>query len=97
MQKNMYANRWVKWSLSNLLQSFSITLLMGMLLTSASLMAQEKKTVTGTVLSENDSYGLPGVSVVVKGTSNGTTTNAKGEFSIDASSGNTLVFSFIGY
>jgi len=95
----MYSNRWVKWSLSTLLKSISIPLTLGIFLVSSVSFAQgqEKKTVTGTVVSENDNDGLPGVSVVVKGTSNGTTTNTKGEFSIDAAAGNTLVFSFIGY
>jgi TonB-linked SusC/RagA family outer membrane protein len=99
MQKNMYSNRWVKWSLSTLLKSISIPLALGIFLVSSVSFAQgqEKKTVTGTVLSEDDNDGLPGVSVVVKGTSNGTTTNTKGEFSIEAAAGNTLVFSYIGY
>jgi TonB-linked SusC/RagA family outer membrane protein len=53
--------------------------------------------VTGTVSDENGAT-LPGVSVVVKGTQKGTTTNADGTFSIgvaDASS--VLVFSYVGY
>lgn len=41
--------------------------------------------------------GLPGVSVVVKGTSRGTLTGAEGDFTINAENGETLVFSFVGY
>jgi len=41
--------------------------------------------------------GLPGVNVIKKGTTQGTTTDANGDFSIDVESGNILVFSFIGY
>ncbi len=42
--------------------------------------------------------GIPGVNVLVKGTSNGTTTNAEGKYTISApNSGGTLVFSAIGY
>ncbi len=42
--------------------------------------------------------GLPGVSVVIKGTTTGTTTDAEGNYSITSPDGNaTLVFSFIGY
>ncbi|MBP6023861.1 TonB-dependent receptor [Ferruginibacter sp.] len=40
---------------------------------------------------------LPGVSVVVRGTTKGTSTNANGEFSIDANAGEVLEFSFVGY
>lgn len=52
--------------------------------------------VSGTVLDENNS-GLPGVSVVVKGTTTGTTTDFDGNFSLNAPASATLVFSFIGY
>ena len=53
--------------------------------------------VSGTVTSQSDGTGLPGVTVVEKGTSNGTITNADGKFDIKVASGKvTLVFSFIG-
>lgn len=41
--------------------------------------------------------GMPGVSIVIKGTSKGTTTDTDGNFVINAEKGQTLVFSFIGY
>ena len=44
-----------------------------------------------------DGAGLPGVTVLVKGTSIGGTTNADGGFSVNAPDGSTLVFSFVGY
>lgn len=52
--------------------------------------------VNGTV---TDSRGgvLPGASVLVKGTSRGTATDATGKFSIEADAGETLVVSFIGF
>jgi TonB-dependent starch-binding outer membrane protein SusC len=51
--------------------------------------------VTGTV---SDSKGpLPGVSVLVKGTSNGTQTDFEGKYKINNAGGGVLVFSFIGY
>ena len=55
-----------------------------------------KGTVQGVIY---DSLGqpLPGVSVVVKGTSIGTTTDFDGKFSIAIKEGETLVFSYIGY
>jgi TonB-linked SusC/RagA family outer membrane protein len=53
--------------------------------------------VSGIVLDESGS-GLPGVSVVVKGTANGTTTDTKGKFQLDVPGENALlVFSFVGY
>lgn len=52
--------------------------------------------VTGTV-SDTDGIPLPGVSVVVKGTTTGVTTNIDGKFALDVPSRNsTLVFSFVG-
>lgn len=53
--------------------------------------------VTGTVVS-SEGESLPGVNVLVKGTSVGTITDIEGRYSIDVPDGNeTLVFSFIGY
>lgn len=52
------------------------------------------KSVSGTV-SEKDGP-LPGVSVVIKGTTTGTQTDFDGNYKIDAASGQTLVFSYLG-
>lgn len=52
--------------------------------------------ITGRVTTA-DGQPLPGVSVRVKGTSKGTTTNSRGEFTIDAAKGETLVVSYVGY
>ncbi|WP_018478678.1 SusC/RagA family TonB-linked outer membrane protein [Pontibacter roseus] len=53
--------------------------------------------VSGRVLDETGE-GLPGVTVVLQGTTRGTSTNANGEFTLPVpASGGTLVFSFIGY
>jgi len=54
-------------------------------------------TVAGTVTDAMDGSTLPGVNVLVKGTTRGTTTNADGEYSIRVSPDAILVFSFIGY
>jgi TonB-linked SusC/RagA family outer membrane protein len=56
------------------------------------------RTLTGRVVSETNE-GLPGVSVVLKGTPRGTTTNAEGRFSLNIPDGPgaTLVFSYVGY
>jgi hypothetical protein len=57
----------------------------------------QSRTITGTVTDADDGASLPGVSVVVKGTSIGTVTDIDGKFSINApSDAQTLVFSFVG-
>lgn len=53
--------------------------------------------VSGTVVSENENEPLAGVSIKVKGVSMGTVTDEKGDFSIQAKSGDILVFSYIGF
>ena len=56
----------------------------------------QAQTISGTVTDENG-VPLPGASVVVQGTSDGVSTDFDGNYSINASSGDTLVFSFVGY
>jgi TonB-dependent starch-binding outer membrane protein SusC len=57
----------------------------------------QQRTISGKVTDEN-STPLPGVNVVVKGTTNGTTTDANGQFQLAVEDPNaTLAFSFIGY
>ncbi len=53
--------------------------------------------VTGKVISSDDGFGLPGVTVTVKGSSNGTVTDIDGNYSIEVNSKGTLVFSFVGF
>src|SRR3712207_8980596 len=56
------------------------------------------RTVKGTVTAADDNSALPGVNVVVKGTSTGTITDPNGGYSLSIPGDNaTLVFSFIGY
>jgi TonB-linked SusC/RagA family outer membrane protein len=58
----------------------------------------QSRTVSGTVTDQSTSQGLPGVAVIVKGTTTGTTTGADGTYSINVPEGsNTLMFRFIGY
>jgi len=52
--------------------------------------------VKGVVTSADDGQPIPGVSVVVKGTTTGTITDVDGGYSINASGNATLVFSFVG-
>lgn len=54
------------------------------------------QTVSGTVTDENN-QPLPGATVVVQGTNRGTSTDFDGKYQINASQGETLVFSYVGY
>ncbi|PQV48955.1 TonB-linked SusC/RagA family outer membrane protein [Jejuia pallidilutea] len=65
--------------------------------TKATTLDVAQTTITGTVISAEDDMGIPGVNVLVKGTSTGAVTDFDGNYSIDAPSGSTLVFSYIGY
>lgn len=58
--------------------------------------SQQKKTITGTIV---DPSGMPviGANVMVKGTTNGTITDMDGKFSLEVTSGATLVVSYVGY
>lgn len=61
-------------------------------------MAYAQFSVSGKVTSSSDGEGLFGVSVVLKGTSTGVTTDVDGNFRLTIPSGNeTLVFSYIGF
>jgi len=60
--------------------------------------AQEGKIIKGKITAEDQAEGLPGVSVLVKGTAVGTSTDFNGEYKLSLPEGATvLVFSFIGY
>lgn len=63
------------------------------------LMAWSQETeVTGTVISDEDGLPIPGVNVVVEGTTKGTTTDVDGNYALLLQPGeNTLVFSFVGF
>lgn len=61
----------------------------------ANLLAQDRK-VSGKVTSAEDGVGLPGVSVQLKGTNSGTTTDGSGNYSIAVPEKGTLKFSFVG-
>ncbi|MBD2753016.1 SusC/RagA family TonB-linked outer membrane protein [Spirosoma validum] len=52
--------------------------------------------ISGKVVSEQNE-GIPGVTISVKGTTRGTSTDASGTFRINAAGNETLVFSYVGY
>jgi len=57
----------------------------------------QNRIITGNVTAEQDGLGLPGVSVVVKGTTNGASTDIDGNYSIELNTtGGVLVFSSVG-
>lgn len=66
------------------------------LIVSKFMFAQTENIVTGKVTNETDAP-VTNVSVIVKGTKRGTSTNASGLYSIDAAKGDILVFSSVGY
>ena len=71
-------------------------LLVSFLFLATNLWAQDR-TISGTVSSEEDGSGLPGVNVILQGTTTGTTTDIDGNFRLDVpTDGGVLVFSFIG-
>ncbi len=57
----------------------------------------QELTISGTVTARGDGEALPGVSVINTATRQTATTDANGRYSIKASSGNVLSFSFIGF
>ncbi|WP_375437710.1 SusC/RagA family TonB-linked outer membrane protein [uncultured Hymenobacter sp.] len=60
--------------------------------------AQTAQTVTGTILDATDRSPLPGVTVVVKGTTVGASTDPNGQFTLSLPAGSTtLVVSAVGY
>jgi TonB-linked SusC/RagA family outer membrane protein len=59
--------------------------------------AQDRQ-VSGKVTSQEDGSGIPGVNIVVQGTTKGTTTDVDGNYTIQlTASENTLVFTFVGF
>jgi TonB-linked SusC/RagA family outer membrane protein len=76
---------------------FSRGILAAMLVSfSLSFANAQDRTVSGTILDENGE-GLPGVNVIIKGTSTGTVTDLDGGYRVSVPEGGTLVFSSIGF
>jgi TonB-dependent starch-binding outer membrane protein SusC len=88
---NQNQNRMTKFYLS---LSRYLTVLLLLVTTMA---WSQGRTVTGKVTSAEDGTGLPGVSILEKGTTNGTVTDNDGNFSVAVGDDAVLVFSFVGY
>lgn len=73
-------------------------LLLGlMLFLGSTLVFAQNRVITGTVTSTEDNLGVPGATVLVKGTTIGTATDLDGKYSISVPAGNNvLVFTFVG-
>ena len=77
------------------MKKFKKVLFVALFFITASVLGQTK--ITGTVVDETKE-GLPGASVLVKGTTNGTDTDFDGKFVLNAKTNSgVLVISFIGY
>ncbi|MEO7989918.1 MAG: TonB-dependent receptor [Chryseolinea sp.] len=92
--ENIYFKNYCRW----ISRFFRITAfgLVAMLL-SSNAFAQDGQVVKGKVTGLVDNSPIPGVSILIKGSTTGTTTDANGDFSIQAKPSDVIVFSFIGY
>ncbi|MEN8248304.1 MAG: TonB-dependent receptor [Bacteroidota bacterium] len=79
-------NRFLKYSV----------LILFSLITGSTLVFGQTRTVSGNITDETD-FPLPGVNIMIKGTSSGTVSDLNGEFNLEVAADDILVFSFIGY
>lgn len=77
------------------LERYLLFTLFTMLLCSFGAQAQEL-TVSGIITSSEDKLEIPGVSVIIEGTTTGTVSSIDGAYTINANMGDVLLFSFIG-
>nr|WP_321221862.1 SusC/RagA family TonB-linked outer membrane protein [uncultured Psychroserpens sp.] len=77
------------------MKTFLNSLLILAFLLPATLFGQTK--ITGTVTDEANALPLPGVNILVKGTTTGASTDFDGKYSITVNEGDILVFSYLGY
>ena len=68
-----------------------------MLLCCYTFLYAQQFSITGVVVDQNANEPIIGASVVAKGTTNGTVTDVEGKFSLQVTTGDVLVISFIGY
>jgi len=87
----MYRNIYLKFNPFHLRVMTLFFVFMGMMMT-----AFAQQTIKGKVTDETNG-GVPGVSVTIKGQTKGAVTNTNGEYTVAATAGQTLVFTYIGY
>ena len=77
------------------MKTFLNALLFCLIMMPTTLLAQT--TVSGTVTDKANAMPLPGVNVLVKGTSRGASTDFDGKFTLEVNQGETVVVSYVGY
>src|SRR5690606_13796192 len=77
------------------MKTFLNSLMLLALLVPSVLLSQSM--VTGTVTEQANAMPLPGVNLLIKGTSTGATTDFDGKYTISANPGDVIVFSYVGY
>ncbi len=80
-----------------LLNFSRLSLLLFMAMLSSIVVHAQDSQISGRITDGNSGEGLPGASIIVKGTNRGTTTDAGGNFKINAAKNATLLISSIGY
>ena len=93
------ATRSVKATLDLALKSTGLTyeqVERNVIISKAPVAVERAALIQGTV-KDSQGQAMPGVNVIVKGTTSGTTTDGEGRFVIDAKESDVLVFSFIGF
>jgi TonB-linked SusC/RagA family outer membrane protein len=99
MTVNLYKRQWRSYAYSLTLLALVVGLLPATALANprpTTFFARSPARITGRVVDEQN-QSLPGVSIVEKQTKKGTVSGGDGQFTLDVSSGATLVFSFIGF
>ena len=76
---------------------FSKLLILVVILISSTAMLAQGVDVTGIVTDAGDGTPLPGATIVVKGTTQGTVSDINGIYTIGIETGQVLVFSYVGY
>ncbi|WP_053990873.1 SusC/RagA family TonB-linked outer membrane protein [Mangrovimonas sp. TPBH4] len=76
--------------------NLKMTFLCSLLFFAVNFTFAQEKTVTGTVTSQANGMPIPGVNVLVEGTTHGTQTDFDGNYTLTASVGDVLTFSYLG-
>jgi TonB-dependent starch-binding outer membrane protein SusC len=82
---------------NNFAYQFGLKILLGLifLLSTGLVMAQEE--ISGKIVNSETGESLPGANIFIKGTTTGTLSDLNGFFTIDVNTGDTLVFSYVGF
>lgn len=81
----------------SVLKTLGSLLLLLVLIQMTSPVLAQSSVVKGRITSSDEGEGLPGVSILEKGTTNGTVTDLDGNYSLSVDAGSTIVVSYIGY